>query len=329
MRTRSQSREQHPPPPEEPPVVIENHRIEYHFRKEPPVEAMADTRTMAQLLKHPRGSSPNVVKTEAKAVVAKVKYKLFHPSVSSDVAELRILTAHCSRQDDNASAPATAPIQLNRPQVNQSPAYQAPVLRHTVSPRNDFDNYVKTKDAIMRNSKITSKTGKSGTLLGNTVLTLERLKGYHYPESGVAYQGPPIPTSFSSEANTEVTRNKCTLLAHKVPHPSNSADFVVVDFEPDPRVPLILGRCFLKTSRALIDVHKGELTLRIGKVHGFYDITREGNSTPYYDPIVATSSPTLTPFGDSDFLLLEEADSFLGLADDPDCPAYNPFYYRS
>ncbi|GJW43660.1 reverse transcriptase domain-containing protein [Tanacetum coccineum] len=33
------------------------------------------------------------------------------------------------------------------------------------------------------------------------------------------------------------------------------ADFVVVDFEPDPRVPLILGRCFLKTSHALIDVY--------------------------------------------------------------------------
>nr|GEZ34492.1 hypothetical protein [Tanacetum cinerariifolium] len=42
------------------------------------------------------------------------------------------------------------------------------------------------------------------------------------------------------------------------------ADFVVVDFEPDPRVPLILERCFLKTDRALIDVHKGELPLRIG-----------------------------------------------------------------
>ncbi|GJY17088.1 reverse transcriptase domain-containing protein [Tanacetum coccineum] len=35
------------------------------------------------------------------------------------------------------------------------------------------------------------------------------------------------------------------------------ADFVVVDFEPDPRVPLILGRCFLKTSHALIDVSVG------------------------------------------------------------------------
>ncbi|GKG18583.1 hypothetical protein Tco_0372881 [Tanacetum coccineum] len=63
------------------------------------------------------------------------------------------------------------------------------------------------------------------------------------------------------------------------------------------------------------------------EVLGFTDIIASGNSTLYYDPIVATSSPTLTPFGDSDFLLLEEADSFLGLADDPDCPAYNPFYY--
>nr|GEX50246.1 reverse transcriptase domain-containing protein [Tanacetum cinerariifolium] len=35
------------------------------------------------------------------------------------------------------------------------------------------------------------------------------------------------------------------------------ADFVVIDFKPDPRVPLILERCFLKTVRALIDVHKG------------------------------------------------------------------------
>nr|GFC24523.1 reverse transcriptase domain-containing protein [Tanacetum cinerariifolium] len=43
------------------------------------------------------------------------------------------------------------------------------------------------------------------------------------------------------------------------------ADFVVVDFDADPRVPLILGRSFLKTERALIDVLEGELTLRIGK----------------------------------------------------------------
>ncbi|GJS86488.1 reverse transcriptase domain-containing protein [Tanacetum coccineum] len=42
-------------------------------------------------------------------------------------------------------------------------------------------------------------------------------------------------------------------------------DFVVVNFEPDPRVPLILKRSFLKTIRALIDVYEGEITLRVGR----------------------------------------------------------------
>ncbi|GJZ10402.1 reverse transcriptase domain-containing protein [Tanacetum coccineum] len=87
------------------------------------------------------------------------------------------------------------------------------------------------------------------------------------------------------------------------------ADFVVVDFDADPRVPLILGRSFLKTGRALIDVYEGELTLRVGKeaysqeVLGFSDLIASGNPTPYYDPIVSTSSLTLlgiiAPFEDT------------------------------
>ncbi|GKE61844.1 hypothetical protein Tco_1512211, partial [Tanacetum coccineum] len=149
-------------------------------------------------------------------------------------------------------------------------------------------------------------------------------------------------------------------LSKKLGDPADSlfhfpADFVVVDFKPDPRVPLILGRCFLKTGRDLIDVYEGELTLRVGneaitynldqtlrysanyndmtanridvvelaceeysqEVLGFSNVIASGNPTPYYDPIVSNSSPTLTPFGDSDFLLLKEADAFLALADDP------------
>nr|GEW21651.1 reverse transcriptase domain-containing protein [Tanacetum cinerariifolium] len=39
---------------------------------------------------------------------------------------------------------------------------------------------------------------------------------------------------------------------------------------------------------------------------GFSDFTASGNPTPYDDPIVSTTSPTLTPFGDSDFLLFKE-----------------------
>nr|GFC12875.1 reverse transcriptase domain-containing protein [Tanacetum cinerariifolium] len=43
-----------------------------------------------------------------------------------------------------------------------------------------------------------------------------------------------------------------------------SADFVIVDYESDPRVLLILGRPFLRTARALIDVHGEEMILRDG-----------------------------------------------------------------
>ncbi|GJW78022.1 reverse transcriptase domain-containing protein [Tanacetum coccineum] len=143
------------------------------------------------------------------------------------------------------------------------------------------------------------------------------------------------------------------------------ADFVVVDFEPDPRVPLILGRSFLKTSRALIDVYEGEITLRVGKeaitfnldqtsrytanynhmtanridvielaceeysqeVLGFSDSVAYGNPSPDYDPIVSNSSPTLTPFGDSDFLLLEEANAFIAINDEPISWEIDATYY--
>ena len=42
-------------------------------------------------------------------------------------------------------------------------------------------------------------------------------------------------------------------------------DFVVMDLEKDTHVPLLLGRPFLATSATLIDVKKGELTLRVGE----------------------------------------------------------------
>nr|GEW69640.1 reverse transcriptase domain-containing protein [Tanacetum cinerariifolium] len=63
------------------------------------------------------------------------------------------------------------------------------------------------------------------------------------------------------------------------------------------------------------------------EVLGFSDVTASGNPTPHDDLIVSITSHALTPFGDSDFLLFEEADAFLGLEDDPNLPKINPFYY--
>nr|GFC48542.1 reverse transcriptase domain-containing protein [Tanacetum cinerariifolium] len=51
-----------------------------------------------------------------------------------------------------------------------------------------------------------------------------------------------------------------------------------------------------------------------------------GNPTPSTETIVSTFSPTLTPFGDSDFLL-EETDAFLAIEDEPISPEIDDSYY--
>ena len=55
-------------------------------------------------------------------------------------------------------------------------------------------------------------------------------------------------------------------------------DFVVLDMDEDEKVPLILGRPFLATSRAHIDVESGELTLRVGDDKVQLSIYQKDNS---------------------------------------------------
>nr|GEY63623.1 uncharacterized protein [Tanacetum cinerariifolium] len=141
-------------------------------------------------------------------------------------------------------------------------------------------------------------------------------------------------------------------------------DFVCLDFIADPRVPLILRRTFLSTTHALIDVYEGEIILRLDEqsltlkcgdtpsisynnfeslnkvdpidatceeysqeVLGFFDVVANRNSTSYYDPIVSISSLTLTPFDESDFLLLEEVNAFIAIDDEPISLEIDATYY--
>nr|GEX61594.1 hypothetical protein [Tanacetum cinerariifolium] len=108
------------------------------------------------------------------------------------------------------------------------------------------------------------------------------------------------------------------------------ADFVVVDLDADPRVPLILGRSFLKTRRALIDVFEGELTLRVGKEAITFNLDQTSRYSANYSNItvdaflVIEDEPTSSEFHQSylnpegDILLLE---SFLN--DNPLLPPSN------
>ncbi|GJZ04224.1 reverse transcriptase domain-containing protein [Tanacetum coccineum] len=119
----------------------------------------------------------------------------------------------------------------------------------------------------------------------------------------------------------------------------------------------------MRTGRALIDVYSEELTLRhddeavtfkVGQtsryfyndaesinqidvidvacgeyaqeVLGFLEISTSGNPTS--ELIISTSSPSLTPFGDSDFLL-EETNAFLAIEDDSISPKIDDSYYDS
>ena len=56
-------------------------------------------------------------------------------------------------------------------------------------------------------------------------------------------------------------------------------DFVVLDMEEDQQVPLILGRPFLATARALIDVHKGNLILRINDEQVTFNVYKDSKFT--------------------------------------------------
>nr|GEZ18915.1 reverse transcriptase domain-containing protein [Tanacetum cinerariifolium] len=125
-----------------------------------------------------------------------------------------------------------------------------------------------------------------------------------------------------------------------------------------------IRRPFLSTAHALIDVYEGEIILRhddqsltlncgdtlsicynnfksLNKVDlidatckeysqevlGFSDVVSNEVSTPYFAPIVLNSSQNLTPFNESDFLLLEEADAFVAVDDEPISPEFDATYY--
>ncbi|GKF51447.1 hypothetical protein Tco_0147914, partial [Tanacetum coccineum] len=63
------------------------------------------------------------------------------------------------------------------------------------------------------------------------------------------------------------------------------------------------------------------------EVLGFSDSVAYNNPSPYFDSIVSTSSPTLTPFDESDFLLFKEADAFIAIDDEPVSPVLNATYF--
>nr|GEZ63729.1 hypothetical protein [Tanacetum cinerariifolium] len=94
------------------------------------------------------------------------------------------------------------------------------------------------------------------------------------------------------------------------------ADFVVLDFVADPRIPLILGRPFLSTAHALIDVYEGEIILR----HEDQSLTLKCDDT---------SSISYNNFQSLNKVDLIDATSnaFIVIHDEPISPEFDATYY--
>nr|GEW44208.1 reverse transcriptase domain-containing protein [Tanacetum cinerariifolium] len=251
-----------------------------------------------------------------------------------------------------------------QPPAYQALAYQAPIPQTKNVSKIDFESYVKVNDAVLMSmqtqgqnmqiqmanltdmlskfvsSNTTSSSGL-GTLPSNTITNpKEDLKGttIHTP-SKVVKQGTEVTKDQVQTPSSQSTAS--------VQPPVNRSENQTPVSEP----------VVVPTGRALIDVHKGELTLRIEneaitynldqtsryfanynqmtankidvicevysqEVLGFSYVTTSGNPTPYDDLIVSTTSHTLTPFGESDFLLFEEADSFLAILNSEPLPPF-------
>nr|GEV36932.1 reverse transcriptase domain-containing protein [Tanacetum cinerariifolium] len=331
----------------------------------------------------------------------------------------------CIATDSNQSSICAAIGTYNQvPPPNQASNQMAPPGFAPVQNNQNREDFNKQEENIRRNlnndmksilgSFFQNQAPTLGTFPSNTIPNLKGEMKAVTTRSGLAYEGPLIPTNFSPEKvverETEETTDKeqpncqgstahiqppivstpkklslpeltptrmaLELANRSITCPKGVAedifvkvgkfhfptDFVVVDFEADPWVPLILGRSFLRTDCALIDVYGEEITLRVNdksvtfnlnqtmRYSSTYDdnsmnridvidiackeytqdvldfkynlksgnptlvsnhlLSKETKSEFVKEPIVKSSSPTLTPFRESDFLL-EEIEDFL------------------
>nr|GEV32180.1 reverse transcriptase domain-containing protein [Tanacetum cinerariifolium] len=198
---------------------------------------------------------------------------------------------------------------------NPPPAYQAPandaILKNMQTNMTSLTNLnLELKIMFGQFMKMnTASSSGSGTLPCNTITNpKEELKGIT-TRSETAYQGPTIPTT------------------------SSSLPPVVENFDANSRVPLILGRSFLKTGRALIDVFEGELTLHVGKEAITFNFDQTSRYSANYNDMTANQIDVIDMayeeysqevLGFSD--VITKVDAFLALEDDPTSPEVDQSY---
>nr|GEX97972.1 reverse transcriptase domain-containing protein [Tanacetum cinerariifolium] len=187
---------------------------------------------------------------------------------------------------------------------------------------------------------------------------------YQGPTSPTTSSSLPLVVERKTEATKDTMHPTNNESNKDIQPPVIQTESPILNFKP--LVAPIIEPVAAPIGRALIDVFEGELTLHFGKeaitfnldqtsrysanyndmtanqidvidmaceeysqeVLGFSDVIVSGNPTLYYDPIVSTTSLTLTLFDESDFLL-KEVDAFIALEDDPTSPKVDESYVNT
>ncbi|GKC40679.1 hypothetical protein Tco_1053063, partial [Tanacetum coccineum] len=340
MRTRSQSRRRRQQQ-QTPSFVVENLDLE-----EPIVDqnivAMADNRTMAQMLQAPRCYKPNETFNKAwerfKGLLRQCPHHGF-----SELHQLDTFYNSLNSNDQDALDSAAGDNFLDKmPRDGLAIIESKSKVRYSRSRPND--------------SRAITNAPSSTSLPSDNSFEIQQM-------AALLEDKMNIRMSHLEKAISE--KNAMTPATVKAVEEESSTFWPILLFLiADPRVPLIFGRPFLRTAHALIDVYEGEiilrnedqsLTLKCGdtpsilynnfeslkkvdlidvtceeysqEVLDFSDSVAYGNPSPGYDPIVSNSSPTLTLFEESDFLLFKEADAFIAIDDEQISTEINATYY--
>nr|GEZ35238.1 reverse transcriptase domain-containing protein [Tanacetum cinerariifolium] len=257
-------------------------------------------------------SKSKVRQSRAKAVVAKVNTSSSTPAIPSDVVELKDMVRELFLDKKNqssapAQSPTPAPVKAVEPNYitcdvatlvsasmpNLKPSIPYPSRCDNERRRDQANEQIEKFYEIFKDMSFEISFTDALILMPKFASTLKALIGNK--------------EKLSKMAKTPMNEHCSAVILNKLPRKLKDPGKFLIPCEfPG------MDECLVLVDLEVLD---------------FSNITTSGNPTPHDDLIVFTTSPTLTLFGDSDFLLFEEADVFLGLEDDPNSPEFNPFYY--
>nr|GEW75960.1 hypothetical protein [Tanacetum cinerariifolium] len=293
-----------------------------------------------------------------KALLLDKKNQSPTPTLTTTPAPVKAVEPNCVTYDrDNTQEPTSSTLGKSSSDLPSSYSSDAKLSQI------DFESYLKANDAILRN--IQSQGTLPGNTITNLKEELKGITtrsgvAYQGPKTrSSSKQGtkvtkdqvqtpssqntaPVQPSIIQSESQASVSKPILAPVSALKPNLKPSIPYPSRRDNKKPQLTLRIGNEAItynldQTVRYSANYNQ----MMANKIHviesaceeyskevlGFSNVTASGTPTPHNDPIVSATSPTLTPFGDSDFLLFEEAYAFLGLEDDPDSSKINPFYY--